>query len=363
MEDCQTSLRDETVNALQTYVMAKYEMLAGAVYNQIANRTKGGIPADFDARQWVREAYRKALDKIDALPDDAEAHAKFLETWRGPRYFVMVAANAATDDYTSHKDELLILAELEEREPRADPQSVEDDALERVAHEGQRDALWTIVRTLVWRSGSSGATSMTQQQFDTLRAYGDVQRSTDSDGPGDDATLHAEAIKHNQRAREAWARERATVRAGGTVVHRNGLRTATAQALKIAPATVTMHLNDAARAVRFTRYVAGVLAHRRALQHPACVARHLNVADALVAAGYRAQHKLLSVAANHVHTTEQNGTRVDSMSYGEAGASTVDDLHGAESVYADRANAAWPNCVAVCADHTLNGRTNRTTEF
>lgn len=363
MEDCRTPLAVRTRAELEAYILGGYDMFAGAVYNTIAKRSKGSVPAGFDPEPWLREAYRKALDKLDALPDDAEAHAEFLETWRRPGYFAWAAANAATDDYNETKDELLILEEQQQFEPAADPRSVEDVAVERVAHERRAHALWSVFRTLFWRSGTSGATSLTRPQFDTLRVYGDVDVPATSDAPGDDATLHAEAVKRNQRARAAWAKERADARAGRTTVHRNGLRAATAKALDVTPATVTGHLNGAARTVKFTRYVVGVLGHRYSLQHGACITWHLNVADALPAAGYSAEHALLSIASQHVHTTEQNGTRVDPVSYLRTPASTIDELHAAESIYSDRAHSAWPNCVAICADHTLNGRTNRITEF
>lgn len=183
------------------------------------------------------------------------------------------------------------------------------------------------------------------------------------DGEADDATLHSEAVKYLQRAREAWAKERKKESGGRTPAHRDGLRTATARLLDISPATVTSHLHATANAIRFTRYVAGVLAHARSLQHPACVAHHLNVADALPAGGYTAERKLLSSAANHVHTTERTGTRVDADSYPQIRVSAIDELHDAETLYTDNAQSAWPNCVTVCADHTLNGWTNRATEF
>ncbi len=58
-----------------------------------------------------------------------------------------------------------------------------------------------------------------------------------------------------------------------------------------------------------------------------------------------------------------DGTRVDAASYLNEGASTVDELHDAETLYADRAHSGWPNCVAICTPHTLNGWTSRATEF
>ncbi len=363
MEDCRTPLAVQTRGELETYVLGKYDMFAGAVYNTIAKRTKGRVPAGFDAEQWVQDAYRKALDKLDALPDEPEAHAEFLETWRRPGYFARVAANAATDHYRKIKDELLILEDHQEFEPSVDPRSVADVAVENVTRERQARALWSVFRTLFWRAGTAGATSLSGPQLDTLRAYGDAGLPIGSDAPVDDATLHAEAVKRSQRTRAAWAKERADARAGRTVAHRNGLQAAAATSLGVTEATVSSRLNQAARAVRFTRYVVGVLGHRYSLQHSACITWHLNVADALPAAGYAAEHALLSVAAGHVHTTEQNGTRVDPASYLNAGASTVDELHDAETLYADRAHSAWPNCVAICTPHTLNGWTSRATEF
>lgn len=363
MEDCRTPLAVQTRGELETYVLGKYDMFAGAVYNTIAKRTKGRVPAGFDAEQWVQDAYRKALDKLDALPDEPEAHAEFLETWCRPGYFARVAANAATDHYRKIKDELLILEEHQEFEPSVDPRSVADVAVENVTRERQARALWSVFRTLIWRAGAAGATSLSQAQFETLQAYGDAGVPIGSDGPVDDETLHAEAIRRNQRARETWVRERVNARAGRTVAHHDGLKAATARALEVTEGTVKNRLNQAARAVRFTRYVVGVLGHRYSLQHSACITWHLNVADALPAAGYAAEHALLSVAADHVHTTEQNGTRVDPASYLNAGASTVDELHDAETLYADRAHSTWPNCVAICTPHTLNGWTSRATEF
>lgn len=362
MTDCRTSLSEQTRTALEADVRANYNGLVGSVRNAMARRYGGRVPPGFEAEHWAQEAYRKALRQLDGLADEPAAHEEFLGRWTNRNYLTRVAINAATDA-VGPADAPVSLDDDDAPEPPSTSESVEDGVIARLDRARQRTALAVVVRTLVWRAGTAGVTGVTAKQWATMQAFMTVRTVSVPDGEADNAALHSDTVRYLQRAREAWAKEQATKRAGGTVVHRDGLRTATARLLEVSPATVTSHIRATADAVKFTRYVAGVLAHRRALQHPACVAHHLNVADALAAAGYRAQQKLLSVAANHIHSTEQTGTRVDSISYGETGASTVDELHGAESVYADRAHAAWPNCVTVCADHTLNGRTNRTTEF
>lgn len=362
MADCRTSLSEQTRTALETDVIANYDGLARSVRSAMARRYGGRVPPGFEAEYWVQEAYRKALNQLDDLADEPAAHEEFLGKWTNRNYLTTVAINAATDA-ARPADAPIPLEDDEASELPDTAEPVEDGVIARLDRARRLTALAVVFRALVWRAGTAGVTKVTTQQWATMQAFMTVRTVSVPHGEADNATLHSDTVRYLQRAREACAKEQAAKRAGGTVVHRDGLRTATARLLGVSPATVTSHIRATADAVKFTRYVAGVLAHRQALQHPACVAHHLNVADALAAAGYPAQHKLLAVASNHIRSTEQAGTRVDSRSYEETGASTVDELHGAESVYADRAHAAWPNCVTVCTDHTLNGRTNRTMEF
>lgn len=375
--DCRTSLQVETRNAIEADARDNFTMVTAMVRKAMADRYGGRLPPGFEADHWVLEAYRKALTQLDVLPEGPAAHAEFRERWTRHNYLATVAINAATDAAEKAGERLATQEEQERQERKGNqgergkaskrhreaPPSLEDEVIARWEGAQRRTALAVILRALVWRSGTAGPTGITAQQWETVHAFTTIQKASVPDGGADNATLHSETVTYLQRAREEWAKESKRRRAGQPIVHRDGLRTATARLLGISPATVTSHLRATARAVKFTRYVAGVLAHDESLQHPACVKHHLNVADALPAAGYATEHKLLSTGADHVHTTEQNGTRVDPASYLSAGASTVDELHDAETLYADRAHSTWPNCVAICTPHTLNGWTSRATEF
>ncbi|MFT4228488.1 hypothetical protein [Micropruina sp.] len=361
----------QSQNELADFVIARYPVLCAAVTRQVT-AVAGRTPAGFDAERWVSEALTQAFEQLEGLADDEAAHTEFLAYWQ--RGLVRAARNAAIDDFDRNRK--LALGEDDGGLPEPKPAYVESEDLEggvveRLDSERRLQALGAVVRVLCARGGSGIATHITADEWQTLQTYAQVRRDAErpsaASGPADDDTLHAEQIRRNQREREEWARDWTARRAGRSRRRRDGLRAATAESLGISTTTVAARLKKVADAVWFTRYLAGVLAHRGSLRHPRCIARHLDVADAWMSAGYTEDRRALMSAAGKVHTTDEFGTRVDrrALDDGDAGrpGGAAEQVHQAETRYIDHVRASSPNCVAVCAAHTRPGAVNRATEI
>ena len=361
----------QTQNELADYVMARYAALCAAVSRQVA-AVAGRTPAGFDAERWVLEVFTRALEQLQTLTDDAAAHAEFLAYWKGS--LARAARNAAIDDFhknkkvTSRDDDTDVADAL--LQTNIDAEDLESEVVERVDSERRLHALRVVLQVLCARGGSERATRITPEGWATLQAYAWARsgtRSPSETGPVDDGTLHAELIRRNQRTREEWQKHRDGRRVGRTRRERDGLRTAAAESLGVSTTTVTVRLKQVSEAVRFTRYLAGVLAHRGSLRHARCIGRHLDVADAWGPAGYADERAVLLLATGYVRTTDDLGTRVDPAAMERADAQlpglTVARLHQVETRYVNHVRATSPNCVAVCAEHTRSGAVNRATEI
>lgn len=360
----------QTQNELADFVMARYATLCAAVARQVAG-VAGYTPAGFDAERWVLEAFTKALEQLEALTGDDAAHAEFLAYWKDS--LARVARNAAIDDF--HKNKKVTLGDDPELPEDSAPvdlevRELENEVVERVDSERRLHALRIVLQVLCARAGSERATRITPEGWATLQAYARARprgRHTMKPGPADDDTLRAEQVRQNQRTREEWSKRRAARGAGRTRTERDGLRTAVAESLGVSTPTVTARLKQVSEAVRFTRYVAGVLAHRGSLRHARCIGRHLDVADAWGPAGYGEERTALLFATGCVRTTDDLGTRVDPAALAHPDLRrrglTVERLHQVETRYVDHVRATSPNCVAVCTEHTRSGAINRATEI
>lgn len=348
-----------TQQQLGEFVVHRFQTLCARVKRSVS-RTSGFVPQGFDAERWVMDALTLALAAAEDLPEDEAAHEQFVA--ERTKYLVSAARFLAIDDWRTNRKRLSNLDEMDDWADRlAVPDAVDpaDVVIDRLDGERRLAALGVVLRVLSARDGAPGATRMTADQWATLQAYATVRRHRRSElsESVDDEALQVEQLDRQQRAREDWRKDIADHRAGATRATRDGIRVATAKALGVSAPTVTNRLTAVAQAVRFTRYVAGVLAHRGSLRHSACIGRHLDVADGWPLAGFGEQRALLVRAADAVRTTEDTGTRVD------ATVVAVGDLHPAESVYIAHARASSPNCVAVCAVHTQPGTQTRATEI
>ncbi|NMD46875.1 MAG: hypothetical protein GYA85_08950 [Propionibacterium sp.] len=162
------------------------------VRKAMAHRYGGRIPPGFEADHWVLEAYRKALDHLDRLSDEPAAHTDFLRRWTRRDYVVAVAINAATDAARPIGDRIAPEeAQQEQKEvPDREAQALEDGVVERLDGARRRTALNVIVRALVWRAGTAGATGITAEQWETMHAFMTVRKASVLDDETDDATLH-----------------------------------------------------------------------------------------------------------------------------------------------------------------------------
>lgn len=355
-----------TQQELGQRVVDRWSSLCAMVAGRVAALV-GAVPAGFDAERWVMEALTRALEAAEDLPDDDAAHQAFIA--ERSDHLAVVARNLAIDDWRTQGSRRSAspdaLEDWAQRRPASDDPA--DQVVEQIDSERRRRALAVVLRVLASRAGSSAATAMTPEQWHTVQVYATVRRRTrdSSTAPPTDQEMHAEQVRDAQRAREDWRRARADHRAGYTRRARDGIRVATAEALGVTPNTVANRLTALSRAVRFTRYVAGVLGHRGSLNHPACIARNLDVADTWPLAGYGDERALLLAAADAVRTTEAAGTRVDAAQLALIRPRTVtaQSVHVSESLYIEHTRAISPNCVARCAAHTRSGAETRATEI
>ncbi|HMR23225.1 MAG TPA: hypothetical protein PKE46_13905 [Micropruina sp.] len=192
MADCRTSLQVQTRKDIENDVTANFDRLVAMVRKAMAHRYGGRIPPGFEADHWVLEAYRKALDHLDRLSDEPAAHTDFLRRWTRRDYVVAVAINAATDAARPIGDRIAPEeAQQEQKEvPDREAQALEDGVVERLDGARRRTALNVIVRALVWRAGTAGATGITAEQWETMHAFMTVRKASVLDDETDDATLH-----------------------------------------------------------------------------------------------------------------------------------------------------------------------------